>query len=117
MLLHRADELGLTDEQQASIEAIIDEERANLSELHEQLETARKERWETLDPGEFDEAEVRAFAQEQAKLMTEVMVASARERAKLYSVLTSEQQSQLKELQEQAKACHQDRGKRGHRGR
>ena len=95
-----AERLDLTDEQQAKIESIVEQERPAIQQLRQQLMEARKAFRDTMTPGTFDEAAVRAHAEAQSKLMTEMMVASARMKAHVLAVLTPEQLTQLEEMRD-----------------
>ncbi len=98
MLPRLADYLELTEEQQIQIQAILDEELPAIQDLRNQARDARELYLENHDPGQFNEAEVRAFAQSQASLHIEMAVASARAMSRIYNVLTPEQQNQLQDL-------------------
>jgi Spy/CpxP family protein refolding chaperone len=100
MLDRIGDEIGLTEEQRAEIEAIAAEEQPVIEELRDQLAETRGQHHESGTPGEFDEAALRAFGEAQGELMTELMVAGARLKYRVYSVLTEEQQQQLADLRE-----------------
>ncbi len=100
MLLRLADRLDLSTEQRARIESIIEQERPAVQQLRTQLMEARRAFRDTMTPGSFDEAAVRAHAEAQSKLMTEMMVANARMKAHVLAVLTPEQLSQLEEIRD-----------------
>ncbi len=112
MLDRLCERLGLSEEQQAEIEAIIDEEQPAIEALRSQMEANRDAYRASVEPGQFDETTVRTHAESQAALMVDMKVATAKVKARLYSVLTAEQQQQLLELREQRQSC----GKRGGRG-
>ena len=100
-LLNRlADRLELTDEQRAQIESIIEEGLPPIRELREQMAEARQEFRSSTSPTEFNEEAVRAQAQAQAQLHEEIMVASMKLKAQVFSVLTPEQLEELEELRE-----------------
>jgi Spy/CpxP family protein refolding chaperone len=107
MLDRIGDEIGLTEEQRAEIEAIAAEEQPIIQELRDQLAEARSRHRESITPGEFDEAALREFGAAQGELMTELMVAGTRLKHRVFSVLTEEQQEQLDDLRESM------RGRRG----
>jgi Spy/CpxP family protein refolding chaperone len=104
MLDRIGDQIGLTEEQRAEIEAIAAEEQPAIQELRDQLAEARSQHRDSITPGELDEAALRAFGAAQGELMTELMVAGARLKYRVYSVLTKEQQQQLAELRESMRA-------------
>jgi Spy/CpxP family protein refolding chaperone len=98
MLPRVAEEIGLTDEQLAEIQTIIDEARPAIEELTDQLRTLRMERRENHDPAVFNEFETRSFAQQKADVEVEVMVVVDKTRAEVLQVLTEEQRQQLEEM-------------------
>lgn len=98
MLPRLADFLDLTADQQARIQAILDQELPAIQILRDQLRDNREAFMEGRDPGQFDEAEVRAFAQSQSSLHVEMAVASGRTKSQVYNVLTPAQQEKLGDL-------------------
>ena len=115
--LHRFEEmlpelavvLDLSDEQQAQIEAILDAELPAIETMRDQLRDAHQAFRANQQPGAFDEAAVRAFAQSQSQTHVELMVAGARTMSRIHNVLTAEQQQRLEEL----RALRPERGHRG----
>jgi Spy/CpxP family protein refolding chaperone len=90
--------LDLSEEQEARIEAILDEARPSLEALHRQLRDGREAFIAAHPPETFDEAAIRAHAAEQNKLKTEVAVLAAKTRARVLAVLTPEQLAEFKEM-------------------
>lgn len=107
---HAACRLGLTEEQQTQIQAIIDESQPQMEALREQAAEARDAWHETFDPAVFDEAAAAAFAQSQSDLHAQMMVLGMRTHSQIWLVLTPEQREQL----EERRAERQER--RGQRG-
>ena len=97
MLPRLVDFLDLTADQQAQIEHILAEEMPAIEDLRDRLQAAHEAFRSTHQPGEFDEAELRAFAESQSQLHVELMVAGARTRSRIHSALTPEQQEQLQD--------------------
>lgn len=97
-LLRVGDELGLSEAQRQEMRALAQEERDVLRPLHKQLREQKMAIHQSGEPGKFDEAKVRAFANEQAKVLAEIIVARERLRAKLYNVLTPEQQQKFEQM-------------------
>lgn len=93
-----AEEIGLTDEQLAEIQTIIDEARPGIEELAGQLRALQQERREDHDPAVFNESETRVFAQQRAEIQVELMVITEKTRADALQVLTEEQRDQLEEM-------------------
>lgn len=115
--LHRFEEmlpelavvLDLSDEQQAQIEAILDEELPAIETMRNQLRDAHQAFRANQQPGTFDETALRAFAQSQSQTHVELMVAGARTMSRIQDVLTTAQQQRLEEL----RALRPERGRRG----
>ena len=106
------DAIGLSDEQRDQIEAILDEGRPAIQELREQAREAGQQFRDSRQPGQFDEDAVRAFAESQAQLHTDIMVETMRLKAQVFSVLTPEQQTQLEEMRERRQDRRAERGNR-----
>jgi Spy/CpxP family protein refolding chaperone len=113
-MMHRlGDHIDLTDEQRASIEAILAEQGPAIRDLGRQMAEARHDFMEDSDPDNFDADAVREFAETQAPLYVEFMVATAQIKADLFGVLTLEQRDKLEELRG---LMGPRGGRRGHRG-
>lgn len=97
--------LDLSQEQRDSIRAILEAERDTVQALRQQLRDNRQAFRDAHPPTEFDEAAVRAQAEKQGKLHTELAVVMARTRAKALAVLTPEQRTQLAELRARCEEC------------
>jgi Spy/CpxP family protein refolding chaperone len=93
-----AEHLGLTEDQVAQIEAIIDEEMAVIEPLREQLHDMVQAHLDDHDPGRFDESELRSFLEEVSPLKIDIEVAGARAHSRVFNVLTPEQREQMKEF-------------------
>ena len=98
MLPQMADFLDLTEVQQSQIQAILDEETPAIADLRDQLQAAHEAFRSTHEPGQFDEASFRTFAESQSQLHVELMVAGARTMSRIHNVLTPEQQDTLQEV-------------------
>ena len=115
--LHRFEEmlpelaaiLDLTEAQQGQIEAILDEELPAIDALRDRLRDAHQAFRASQQPGAFDEAAVRAFAESQSPVHVELMVAGARTMSHIHNLLTPEQQQRLEEL----RAVRHERDRRG----
>lgn len=95
---HMARALGLTDAQRTQAKAIMDSiaptaeaTHAKLQDIHKQLEAATAN-------GQFDEAQVRNLAGQQAQLEADLRVEHLRAKSKVYSILTAEQRAKAEEL-------------------
>ena len=93
--------LDLSDEQQARIEAILEQARPAAQELRQQMGAAREDFLASQTSGVFDEEQARSFAASQAGNVEQMMIAGLRTRSEVLSVLTAEQLAQLEEQREQ----------------
>ena len=93
-----AERLELSDEQVAQIQAILDEEGPVIQGHVEELRSGREEWRETNDPAVFEENSVRTFAESQGLIHVKLMVAADRAKARVFQVLSPEQQQQLEEM-------------------
>jgi len=94
--LHR---LGLSDAQKAQVKDIMTKERPTLRPLFQQLAQSRMQLAQYQASGNFDEAQVRAMAAQQAQIMTELTVQRARIQSEVIKILTPDQKSKLLEMQ------------------
>jgi Spy/CpxP family protein refolding chaperone len=92
-----ATELALSDAQKTAIDKIVADEREAGASIMEKLHTSGDELKSLGTDGQFDEARVRAIAEEQAKTMVEMTVARERTKAKIFAALTPEQRTTLAE--------------------
>lgn len=99
-LLHMGCEIGLTDDQRASIEAILEATRPEAEAILEAMQEAREAWRESHDPTVFDEAAARAFADAQAGYHADLMVLGMDTAAQVLAVLTAEQIEQLEEIRD-----------------
>jgi len=93
-----AERLELSDEQEAEIQAILDEEGPVIQGFVEDLRSGREAWLETNDPAVFDEVAVRNFAESQGSIHVELIVVADRAKAQVLQVLTEEQRAQLEEM-------------------
>jgi len=107
--LRMSDALELTDAQIDQIQTILDAAQPEIEGLADLMRQGRETWMAGHEPTDFDEAEAKAFAEEQSSLHAELMVLGMKTRAQVMSVLTSEQLEKLDEL----RAEHG--GKRGKR--
>jgi Spy/CpxP family protein refolding chaperone len=90
MLQRMAAKLNLTDAQQAQIKNILQAEKAKTEPLRQQLRQNRMAQTGNTT-GAFDEAQVRAFADKQARLKSDLMVERERAKSQMFAVLTPDQ--------------------------
>ena len=93
-----AEDLNLTDAQQAQMKEVLHKEHGAMKPLMQQLHQARQQLHQ-YEEGTFDEAKVRALATQQAQTMIELAVQHSRTRNELFQVLTPDQQAKLKEAE------------------
>jgi protein CpxP len=98
MIEHISRELNLTDAQKEQFKAIFEAQKATGEERHAKLDDIRKQIEAATANGQFDEAQVRNLANQQAQLMSDEIVDHARLHAKLYSLLTAEQRTRADQM-------------------
>ncbi len=90
-----SDRLDLSEAQQDQIQAILDQARPAIEAAASRLEEGREEWQASHGPGDFDEGAIRSHVAAQSELQADLMVAIQSARAKIYNVLTPDQQEQL----------------------
>ncbi len=90
--------LGLSDTQKEQIGAILKAEWDKTEPLRQQLFENRKQIMESTFSGKFDEAAVRAMAEKQAGIETELIVSHAKAKSQIHALLTPEQLSLAEKL-------------------
>lgn len=98
IMAHVAERLGLTDAQKTEIKSILVAERPQAEPLIRQLIATRKQLRDVSKNGNFDEAQVRSLASQQAQTITELIVTRERVKSKVYNVLTPEQRAQAEKM-------------------
>jgi len=106
-LLHHLD---LSEDQQAEVEAILEEARPAIHDLRQQMREARETHMASQTPGVFDEAQARTFAETVGSLTSDLTMTTLETHARVLAVLTPDQLAQLEELREQ---WGKGRGRRG----
>ena len=87
--------LELTESQSRAIQKLMTEERRDLQPLMAQLRSARARLVAATGADEANEKEMKALAATQARMLAKLIVANSRMQAKLYKLLTTEQQKKL----------------------
>jgi Spy/CpxP family protein refolding chaperone len=90
--------LNLSDEQKSQMKAIMQKERPALRPLLEQQHQLDLQLRQYAE-GSFDEAQVRALATKKAQIQAQLTVEETRVHNQMYQMLTSDQQSQLKQME------------------
>lgn len=106
MALHRLD---LTDEQRDRIHGLLRQQRDAGEALRDRLRAQRDQRLKEPLPVEFDEARVRARAEEHARLMVEMEVARARVASQVLAVLTPAQRDELQKMRDERRERFEER--------
>ena len=98
MLEHMSRELNLTDEQKQQVKAIMESVESSAQGIHAKLEETHKQLEAATANGQFDEAQVRTLANQQAQLEADMMVEHLRAKAKVFAILTPEQRVKAEEM-------------------
>ncbi len=98
MVEHMARGLDLTDDQQTQIKTILETARNASEPLHKQMDEAHKQLEAATANGQFDEAQVRALANQQAQLMADSIVEHERTKSRIFAILTPEQRAKADEM-------------------
>jgi Spy/CpxP family protein refolding chaperone len=96
------EKLGVTDEQVAKIKSEVITEKDNITELLHRLHAARTELRKTIQKADTTENEIRGAAAKVAAVEADAAVLHAKLQKKIALVLTTEQQSKLKEMRGKA---------------
>ena len=96
-----ARKLDLSEAQKTQIQSLIQAERPNFQPLVKQLAANHQQMLVATRGGNFDEAQVRTLANQQAQTLAELMVVRERVIAKVYStVLTPDQKTKADALRQ-----------------
>ncbi|MBZ0157134.1 MAG: Spy/CpxP family protein refolding chaperone [Alphaproteobacteria bacterium] len=95
---HMAKVLGLSDLQKEKVKTILKSGRQANAPLRQQLAESRKALRQATHTVPFDEAAVRAIAEKQTRLRTELIVAESRMWNEVYALLTPEQKDKAGKL-------------------
>jgi protein CpxP len=90
-------DINLTDAQKTQIKQLTESFEERTKQLHERLRALHEGEFGALTEGTFNEAAVRAAAQERAAVQVELEVARARLMSQVFAVLTPEQKAQVAE--------------------
>jgi protein CpxP len=108
MLNHMTKELNLTEAQQTQIKNILADEGTRIKPLMQQLRQNEQAQNAKVD-GSFDETQVRAFANNQAQIMRDLIIEKQRTKSQIYSVLTPDQRQKALQLIQQHEQRRQER--------
>ena len=90
--------LDLNDAQQARVKDILAQEKPTFKPLLQQLAQAHHQLRQYEESGNFDEAQVRLIASQQAQTLTELIVQKSRVEAELVQVLNPDQRAKLSQF-------------------
>lgn len=90
--------LGLSDEQEAQIKAILEAEKPKVQPLIAELAANRKALQQATDNGSFDETQVKAIADKQGETLAALIVEKERVKTQIYAVLTPEQRAKAEQF-------------------
>jgi Spy/CpxP family protein refolding chaperone len=97
--------LDLSSAQVSSIQEVMSEERRTLQPLMAQLQTTREQLLAVSEQGQNkNDKEVKTLAALQARNLTKLIVANSRMRARIYQLLSPQQQKRLDEFQKSTRA-------------
>lgn len=95
---HFAKMLDLTDAQVTELKPFWDSERQTIEALQKRIGDLNKQMAEATKDGHFDEAQVRAIANQQGQAQADMIVEHERLKAKVYNALTTEQRAKMEEM-------------------
>lgn len=98
MLEHMARELNLTDAQKQQVKTIMESAKSSADGIHAKLEEVHKQLDAATANGQFDEAQVRTLANQQAQLEADMLVEHLRAKSKVFGILTAEQRVKAEEM-------------------
>jgi Spy/CpxP family protein refolding chaperone len=98
MMEHMARALNLTDAQKTEVKAAMDAARPTVEPLMKKQEEQHRQLEAATANGQFDEAQVRALATQQAQTMVDLTVEHERLKAKIYNLLTPEQRIKAQQM-------------------
>ncbi len=93
-----AKQLNLTDDQKSQMKAIWQKERPAMKPLFQQQRMIDQQLRQYVE-GSFDEGKVQALANQKAQIQAQMTVAETRIHNQMYQLLTSDQQTQLKQIE------------------
>jgi len=99
--------LNLTDDQKAQMKTIMQKEHPTMKPLMQQQHQIDQQLRQYVE-GTYDEAKVRALAAQKSQIEIELTVAHTRIHNEMYQLLTTDQRSQLKEMEAKHEARMQN---------
>ncbi|HEY1306100.1 MAG TPA: periplasmic heavy metal sensor [Vicinamibacterales bacterium] len=102
-------ELQLTDAQQQQVKDIRSRHQADIRDAMSRLEAARQAQQKAVEAVPADEARITALTQDMVQAQVDVAIQASRVNSEIWSVLTPDQQSKLKDLRAQRQAQAEQR--------
>jgi Spy/CpxP family protein refolding chaperone len=95
---HMTERLDLTDDQRTALRDVLKKSESPMRAAGDKLRTNREALRKLEDEGKADDKQVQKLAQEQGKLMADMIVQRAKVHGEMQKVLTDAQRQQLKEM-------------------
>jgi periplasmic protein CpxP/Spy len=102
-------ELQLTDAQQEQVRQIRSRHATQIRDAMTKLETARRAQQKAVETVPADEAQITSLTQDMVQAEVDVAIHASRLNSEIWSVLTADQQSQLKKLRADRQARFEQR--------
>jgi len=97
-------QLQLTDAQQEQVRQIRSRHEAQMREAMTRLETARRAQQKAVEAVPADEAQITSLTQDMVQAEVDAAIQASRLNSEIWTVLTPDQQSQLKKLRDDRQA-------------
>src|SRR5688500_18530897 len=108
-----AKQLDLSEDQQQQLKALHEENKPQLRAQHEALRENHEKMHELIASGGYSEDKASQLAEQQGTITAEVARLRAAHMAKLYALLTPEQQKKFSTMKFEHKIRHKDGKKKG----
>ena len=102
-------QLQLTDAQQEQVRQIRSRHETQMRDAMTKLETARRAQQKAVETVPADEAQITSLTQDMTQAEVDVAIQASRLNGEIWSVLTPDQQSQLKKLRADRQAQFEQR--------
>jgi len=102
-------ELQLSDAQQEQVRQIRSRHEAQVRDAMTKVETARRAQRKAVETVPADEAQITSLTQDMVQAEVDVAIQASRLNSEIWSVLTPDQQSQLKKLRAERQAQFEQR--------
>jgi periplasmic protein CpxP/Spy len=102
-------ELQLSDAQQEQVRQIRSRHQTQVRDAMTKLETARRAQQKAVETVPADEAQITSLTQDMVQAEVDVAIQASRLNSEIWSVLTPDQQAQLKKLRAERQARFEQR--------